>query len=502
MQTETVITPARRSVLAGTTLRVLALLALLSAAPLYEAFRVTAFYNGDIWWHLRTGLWILQNHAIPRQGLFSQCSSNPWIASNWGFEVLTAGLYKLLGLRSIPALLMGFKLGLAAIAFLLAYMARRNFWAAVFISAAAQYAIVDLQPLPNLCSILLFGVELLILLYGRRTGDMRPLLFLPVLFCCWANFHLQFIYGLLLLILFVLSQAVEQLLQDSGFDSFPKPALPISKTLTIAGISCLATLLTPYSVRLYPEIIGTLYSKVQFSSMAEMTSMEFRRPQNFVLMLLVMAAFFALGRQRSRDLFKISTMGIFVMLAFRIQRDAWCVVLPAIAVLAGAVPGFNPDTSSTERKNGWGWGLPVLAVLTFAILLGAILSLPNDDGLVNKFGRVLPVKACNFIRANQLAGPMFNSYAWGGFLTWYLPEYPVAIDGRVNLYGDELNEKYFKVTGGSLRMEEDPSFVGAQIVLMERNSAMVKALTSLPALRQQFRVAYEDDLATVLVRNP
>jgi hypothetical protein len=253
-------------------------------------------------------------------------------------------------------------------------------------------------------------------------------------------------------------------------------------------------------LRLFPEIPGILYSKVQFASMAEMSAMGFRRPQNFALMLLVMGAFFALGRQRSRDLFKISTMGIFVMLAFRIQRDVWCVVLPAVAVLGSAVPQFKTNASSQENKPNWSWGLPLLAVLTIVSLSVAILRLPSDDGLTNSFGRVFPVKACNFLRASQLPGPIFNGYEWGGFLTWYLPEYPVAIDGRVNLYGNELDEKYFRVTGGSIRMEEDPSFVGARIILMGRNSAMVKALTTLPALRDQFRVVYEDDLATVLAR--
>ena len=110
------------------------------------------------------------------------------------------------------------------------------------------------------------------------------------------------------------------------------------------------------------------------------------------------------------------------------------------------------------------------------------------------------MKACDFIRANQLPGPLFNAYSWGGFLIWYLPEYPVSIDGRLNLYGDEINERYFKVTDGTQRLETDPSFTGAQIILLERNSAMLKALTTLPVLRVQFRVAYQDEVAAVLVR--
>jgi hypothetical protein len=139
-------------------------------------------------------------------------------------------------------------------------------------------------------------------------------------------------------------------------------------------------------------------------------------------------------------------------------------------------------------------------MLVLVVFLAAIIRIPSSSTLMNQVSRVFPVKACDFIRANQLPGPLFNAYSWGGFLIWYLPEYPVSIDGRLNLYGDEINERYFKVTDGTQRLETDPSFTGAQIILLERNSAMLKALTTLPVLRVQFRVAYQDEVAAVLVR--
>jgi hypothetical protein len=478
--------------------RLLVLLLLLIAAPLHEAFRITAFSNGDIWWHLRTGLWMLQNYAIPRQGLFSQYPEKGWIASSWGFEVLAAQLYKLIGLRAVPVILMGFQLALAAVTFLLAYIGRRNFWVAALLSAAAQYVIVGLQPLPILFSIVFFGIELILLLQSWRTGELRPLLWLPLLFVCWANLHPQFVLGLGLLGLFLLSGAVEHALSGLGARSFVAPSVPLGKCLAVAGISCAATLLTPYSFHLFADVIPTLYSKVGMESFAEMSSLEFRSPQNFVLLLLAMGAFLALGRQRSRDLFKLSVLSIFAMLAFRFQRDAWCVVLPAIAVLADAVPQFQCESHDHAHK--WKWGLPLVAAFVLVSLVVAILRMPGNDELQKSTAQVFPLKACEYIRTNQLSGPIFNSYSWGGFLTFYLPEYPVAIDGRLNLYGDDLNENYFKVTAGTIRLENDPSFVRARTILLERKSGMVTALTSLPQLRDKFRVAYEDDVAVVLIR--
>lgn len=480
--------------------RVLALLLLLTAAPVCAAFSLKPLLNGDIWWHLSSGLWILQNHGFPRSGLFSQFPDRSWVDSSWGFDVITAAAYKLLGLRAFAALLMGFKLALAAATFLLAGGRRGNFWCAVFLSAIAQYVIVDLLPLPILFSMLFFAVELFLLLKSRRGRDIHPMYWLPVLFFLWANLHGQFLNGLLLLGLYLLAEVAEFLLHSSGARSFPAPAYSLAQVSAIAGLSVAATLLNPYLLQVFPSAFQTAYSKVLFENFQEMQAMAFRRPQDFVLMLLVMTAFLALGRQRSRDLFKLSVMAIFVMLAFRVQRDVWCVVFPAIAVIADAIAEWHGEPEPRSSSQLWKWRRPLVAPLVLVVFLAAILRLPDSPVLMNQVRRVFPVNACDFIRANQLPGPLFNTYYWGGFLTWYLPEYPVSIDGRVNLYGNEITDRYFKVSLGTERLETDPSFTGARIILLERSSGMLKALTTLPALREQFRVAYQDNVATVLVR--
>ena len=480
--------------------RIIVLLLLLTVAPLISAFSPTALLNGDIWWHLRTGLWIFQNHAVPRSGLFSQYVDRSWVDPSWGFDVLATGAYKLLGLKACAVLLMGFKLALATVTFLLARGRRGNFWCAVLLTVIAQYVIVDLVLRPFLFSILFFGVELLLLLHSRRNRDVRSMLWLPALFFLWANLDGQFLIGLLLLGLFVASEVTEFLWHKSGVNSFRAPAHSLPTVSAIAGLSLAATLLTPYAFHLFSSAWQSTYGKVLFEDFQEMQAMDFRRPQQFVLMLLIMAAFLALGRQRSRDLFKISAMVAFVMLAFRVQRDVWCVVFPSIAIIADAVTDWHREREPLTGGPSWKWEKPLLAFVVLAVLLAAIIRLPGDSILMNQASGAFPVKACDFIREHKLPGPLFNTYYWGGFLMWYLPEYPVSIDGRLSLYGDEINERYFKVTGGDQRLETDPSFVGARIILFERSSAVIKALTTLPAFHDQFRVAYEDDVATVLVR--
>jgi hypothetical protein len=107
------------------------------------------------------------------------------------------------------------------------------------------------------------------------------------------------------------------------------------------------------------------------------------------------------------------------------------------------------------------------------------------------------VRAGDYIRANHLPPPIFNAYDWGGFLTWYLPEYPVSIDSRTALYGDEINARYFKVTTAEIPLDADPSFANARTILLRKDSPMAVALSSVP----QFKVAYQDDVAMVLLQN-
>ena len=113
-----------------------------------------------------------------------------------------------------------------------------------------------------------------------------------------------------------------------------------------------------------------------------------------------------------------------------------------------------------------------------------------------KVGESFPVRASDFIRQNRPPQPLFNSYFWGGFLTWYLPEYPVVIDGRVDLYGDAVNIPYFQLTMARIPLESHPDFARAQTILLEANSPIAQALATLP----NFRVVYRDEQAVVLVR--
>lgn len=476
--------------------RVLALLLLFTAAAAYQSIQLSALANADVWWHLRTGLWILQNHAVPLDGLFSQHAKLPWIDSSWGFDVLTGVAYTVFGLRGLPILLILLQAAIAAALFLLARGLDKNFWPAVLLVAVAQYCIAPLELRPALFSILFLALELAVLFHANRTGDAQVLYWLPPLFLVWVNLDRQFSYGLLLLALFCGAVFTEHLLHQYGVAWFDPPAISLGKLAAVFAACLIATLFSPYTYHLHELLWRSATSSAIDRYLRELHAMRFRRPQDYLLMLLVMTAFFALGRRRLRALFPIVLTVFCTVISFRLQRDSWLVVVASAGVIGNALTPGGSEAVGKPAVDVRRWEKLVTAALVLVVLAAMAFRIPaRQEALMAKVGESFPVRASDFIRQNRPPQPLFNSYFWGGFLTWYLPEYPVVIDGRVDLYGDAVNIPYFQLTMARIPLESHPDFAQAQTILLEADSPIAQALATLP----NFRVVYRDEQAVVLV---
>ena len=479
-------------------LRALALVLLFSGAAVYESVHLSSLNSADVWVHLRTGTWIFENHALPLVGLFSQYPNSGWNDSSWLFDFLLGVAYRIFGLHALPLLLMALKVALAAITFLLARTLGAGFWQALVLSAVAQYVIPGLQPLPYVFSILFFALAFKLLLSSRQSGSVPRLYWLPLLFLLWANLQVQFVLGLILVAVFGIAVLTEQWLRMQSV-SWLSPRLlplPIKPVSAIAGLCLVASCATPYGYHPFTIFFESLYSGVAFQHFAEMSAMTFRRPQDYALMLLVMMAFLALGRRRSLDVFQLLILLFGTAVAFRIQRDGWLAVLVAVGVVATASPTEDVDDERPPAL-GFASGWIGIAAVTAVVVIFAAVRLPNRHALMNRVARNFPVAACDFIASNRMSQPLFNDYPFGSFVTWYLPQYPVVVDSRVELYGDKVLSEYFDIVGGKERLDEHPMIARAGTLLLQRNSAIDKALRNLPALRAQYRLVYSDDLADV-----
>lgn len=479
-------------------LRVPLLLLLFSWAGIYEAYHLTALGDYDIWWHLRTGIWILHEHAVPHTALFTQYSGQPWIAYSWGFDLLTALFYKLFGLRGIPILQVCLKTAFAIVAFLLARGSFRSFLPAAFLSAIGQYAITDFKVRPGSLSILLLGIVLIVLFEVRRTGETRNLLWLPLLFIVWANLHIQFVYGLFVVGLFAAIVLLESFARRLDTDWLPSQIHSLSPAYVVAvtGACGLGTLITPYTYHTYQVAWQYAHSIAVYDYILEMHAMNFHWPEHYVRLLLVMAACFALGQRHSRNWFAIALLVISALVGFHQQRDTWFMVLISIASIGDAY--FSEEQIGQKASPNLAWEKLTIASLVVVLLIVSVVRyIPSSrESLLLKVGEVFPVRACDAILRNHLPPPLFNPLNWGGFLTWYLPDYPVAIDGRTDLYGDEITIRQYKVWDGELPPGKEPTLVHARTLLLGSRTGLAEALRETPG----YRLVYDDGMAAVFER--
>src|SRR5258708_5602650 len=58
--------------------------------------------DADVGWHIRTGEYILDHHAVPRHDLYSFSKPDaPWYAWEWLTDVIDAGLHRWAGLKGV-----------------------------------------------------------------------------------------------------------------------------------------------------------------------------------------------------------------------------------------------------------------------------------------------------------------------------------------------------------------------------------------------------------------
>ena len=462
------------------------------SAPTAATMLSTPAMDEDIWWHLRTGAWILAHKAVPLTDVFSShAMGQPWIVYSWLFDVLVSRIFTAWGYRGILA--MTTLIPLAWTAWFTVFLARfTNPRRAMILAFAAYLALLPMKsPRPWLFTILFFAVELTCLWLARERN--RPVWLLPVipLFAIWANIHIQFVYGLGLIGLFALESCLPAAARKAMSAESGHNLRSTWLWMTLAG-SCLATLLNPYGWNLYRVVAQYAAQSAPVTYVQEMHAMPFRNLPNWMSLSLICAALFVLGCARKKNLLLIAALAVSCVFGFRSQRDVWFPVIIAILALASGLPtAVRPEAVRTRR--GYWIAIPLSFVIISLLLAGN--SRFSNVALRLTVDKNFPASAVSYIESHRLQGPIFNPYDWGGYLIWRLPSMPVSIDGRANLYEDSLAGTT-RTLRGEKGWSDDPDFKKARTVLLEQDGALASILRSDP----RFRLTYRDELACVFLR--
>ncbi len=475
--------------------RRLTIVALLYLMPALWVMKPVIF-DPDIWWHLRTGQWILEHATVPTTDPFSMYGmEKPWIAYSWLFEVLVYGLHRGLGLIGI--LLYQIVLAIAVVAAVHHLVVKREprFVVASGLVALATVAIsADLTPRPWLFTILFFTVTLDAVLDLREGRNTKAIWLLPPFYVLWANLHIQFVYGLFLLVLACAAPLLDRLLAHGKPSDHTKMADSKSRRqLAVLTLACLAaTLLNPYHVRIYDVIVWYATQTAEYGYITELAAPNFRSAWAWAMLAMAGAAAASLGRRTRGSSFEILLLVVSACFAFRAARDGWFLVIAAAAVLA-----------TSHRTEG---GAEQFALTTFRALLvaGAVAVVLMTVGWLRDFSethieaetaKIFPAAAAAAVEARRYPGPLYNHFNWGGYLIWRLPNLPVAMDGRANLHGDERVQRSLDTWSGKRDWASDPELAVARLVIAQKDLA----LASLLRLDHRMELVFEDAIAAVFI---
>jgi hypothetical protein len=461
--------------------------AALFAAPALMCAHAACVADPDIWWHLRTGEWILAHHAVPQVDPFSgPLAGRPWLAYSWLYELAAVKLFHWLGLAGIVAYSSGMVLAITVAMYHMVRRVQRDFSLAVLLSFAAVFCMGRLYtPRPWLFTILLFILELDILMQARRTGRLRELLWLPLIFALWANVHIQFIDGLM-----VLGLAWAETLAAHwglGTETRMRPAWMGVALLS----SALATLANPYGWRIYQAAYDLATQGGALNKISELQAIPFRGSVDFAVLLLALGSAAALAWRRRFVLFETALLAFAALLAFRSQRDVWVMAAVGALILGSTITGSDKAAMRLPKLGGAAAALAAGLIVTAGF--GAMHV--NNAQLEIQVAKDLPVQAVQAVRAKGYAGPLYNTFDWGGYLIWAL-RMPVSIDGRQNLYGDQRIDRSMATWNAQPDWASDAQLMKAGVVI-----GPVKApLTQVLRMDPRFQLAYEDKVAAVFVR--
>lgn len=458
--------------------------------------------DADFWWHLRAGQWILEQRRIPHTDPFSYTAcGRPWIAHSWLADIALYLLYRYAPfiLHPLRALLQVATFGLLL---RMAWQRWPRLLPCLLLVLAAFAATAGLWlTRPNSLSLTLFVVVLYLWHLYKSRGKNR-LWLLPPLFAFWANLHSGFIFGLLLLGCLWVGEALAGRFWS---DPFPLEGRRWWRLGLYLLLSAVASLLNPYGWALlgYPfrYLLGGFTLHTHY--VGEWLSPNFQEPAGllFALLLLLLPAGMAWRRVGMAPAETLAILA-FTLLALRAVRAAG-VAVPLLSYGAAGVFGWGVAPRSGIGRHGawprpsrWGFWLWYGGVGLLLLLLLAGIGLEFAawgvrEGFVSESG--YPRGAAEYLQKETGSGRLFNSYNWGGYLIWKLPERPVFIDGRADLYGDALFAEYLQVWRAEPSWAEVLARWQVEWVVCERGVPLATLLESNPSWSK----VYDDGTAVV-----
>ncbi len=453
----------------------------------------SAIASADTWWHLATGRWIVQHHAIPHTDPFSFATpGKPWVAHEYLTDIVMFFLHRaggFIALAVVNALLLTVAFAIVAHS---AHSSRFVAYAAALLAAYASQPAFALRP--QSISLAFGAAFVWIIRHALQHHKPRWLFAFPCLMLLWVQLHAGYLLGIGLIILFLAASALDALIRRSN--TTPRELL----ALAISGIACIAVVpLNPNGFTMLTFPFFVMRMKIN-QTILEWQSPNLHDPHLYPFIALAVLTFLSL--LVSKEKYRPGSFLIYAALlaaALKSARNIPVFCLVAVVLLADHL--WLPASDALARR----LSAPVRAAAAAVLLAlaGYFCAQAASRGLAFQAlaeKDLYPRAAVTYLAEHHLAPYVLNDYTFGGYMIWrLLPAYQVYVDGRADLYGDEFLSQYVEIYNG----QADPtSFLDRNhinTVLLAPSAGLVTLLRMI-TVRGDWTLAYEDPHAVIFIR--
>jgi hypothetical protein len=449
----------------------LALVAAVLLIPAVLGSSKTIFNDGDVSWHIATGQWIMTHGAIPTADPFSfTAAGTPWVPIEWLAEVLFASAYRVANYAGVAALVTAALMALHAIVY---FNAARWVRAALVPIVAMDFVLVPmLLARPHVLTWPLLALWTWLMLRAR-TQDRAPPLAAALVMTLWANLHGSFVFGLAIAGAF----GLEALL------SSPDRARALRQWL-LFGLACvLAACINGNGLE------GVLHP-LRFTQLQMLPLIDEWKPSSisvtpfFFVVLALTLALLAWKRPRLHPMRWVLLAGLLALALFQVRQQTMLAIVAGMILPEGFASGVQ-SRAAVDR------GAALVTAALSLLLVGARAAMP----LTPPDNEANPWKLISAVPSQLRGQPVLNGYSMGGPLI--LSGIRPYIDGRGDMYGDELVIGYSRIVHG------DSSAFAAAVRRWDLRWAILpnsdRALIALLDRSGWWRIA-RDDVGAIYVR--
>ncbi len=390
-------------------------------------FAPAVLNDGDIYWHIAAGRWMIDNQAVLRIDPFSYTfAGHPWQNHEWLSEIAMALVYIGAGWSGV-VLLFGAAAALTA-GLLVRHLSRRLDGLSLIVTLVLSLACIvgSLLARPYLLALPLLEMWTAELVVAREEGRAPSWKLLPLM-VLWANLHASFLIGLLLLA----ALALEVVWQGSQ-----KRANALRDWCLFGGLALLAALITPHGI--YGLILP--FKLVAAPSLQEIGEWA---PMNFQLFLplgfaVAAALYVLLSRGAMVKPLRIAVLlGLLYLSLIHLRHHALIAIVGPL-ILAEPL-GRALQTVPRNEKNHYDLIIGLVSAVFFITLITLRLLLPLERG----DDSTTPATALAQMPTSLLHSPTFNDYTFGGYLIFN--DVRPFIDSRSELYDEKFLSSYERI---------------------------------------------------------